>query len=69
MRVSAAEALLLGAKPSRELIMAASGEATKLADPSADLRGSVAFKKAMSGVLVGRALVSALEHLGVGGLR
>lgn len=69
LRVVQAESLLRGQKPTKELILAASEEARKLADPSADARGSVSYKKAMSGVLVGRALVAALERLGVEGLR
>jgi aerobic carbon-monoxide dehydrogenase medium subunit len=69
MRVTAAEKLLVGNKPSKDLIAAAAREAEKLADPSADNRGSVEYKKAMAGVLVRRALTSAFERLGVGGLK
>jgi carbon-monoxide dehydrogenase medium subunit len=69
LRVAEAEKLLQGAKPSKELIRAAADAARKLADPVADNRGSVDFKKDMAGVLVGRALVAALERLGVGGLK
>lgn len=69
MRVAAAEKLLVGNKPSKDLIAAAAREAEKLADPSADNRGSVEYKKAMAGVLVRRALTSAFERLGVGGLK
>ena len=43
--------------------------ARKAADPVADQRGGVDFKKDMAGVLVGRALVATLERLGVEGLR
>ena len=68
LRVAAAEKLLAGAKPSKDLIAAAAREAEKAADPTADNRGSVAYKKAMAGVLVGRALVSTFERLGVKGL-
>jgi aerobic carbon-monoxide dehydrogenase medium subunit len=68
-RVTAAEDLLLGALPTRELLRAAADAARAAADPAADTRGSVAFKKDMAGVLVGRALVTALERLGVEGLR
>ncbi|MDB5041673.1 MAG: hypothetical protein JWN27_2399 [Candidatus Eremiobacteraeota bacterium] len=68
-RVAAAEALLRGEKPTRELIRAAADEAAKIADPAADTRGSVAYKKAMAGVLVGRALVRACERLGIEGVR
>ncbi len=69
LRVSAAEKLLKGAKPSKDLIAAAVREAEKIADPSPDNRGSADYKKAMAGVLVGRALRTALERLGVGGLQ
>ncbi|HEY5094873.1 MAG TPA: xanthine dehydrogenase family protein subunit M [Candidatus Eremiobacteraceae bacterium] len=69
MRVAAAEKLLKGAKPTKELIRAAAEEATKIADPTADNRGSVEFKKAMSGVLLRRALEATFERLGVGGLK
>jgi aerobic carbon-monoxide dehydrogenase medium subunit len=68
LRVSAAEKLLVGQKPSKDLIAAAAREAEKLADPTADNRGSVAYKKAMAGVLVARALTTTLQRLGVKGL-
>jgi aerobic carbon-monoxide dehydrogenase medium subunit len=68
-RVADAELMLHGSKPSKELIRAAADAARKIADPVADNRGSVEFKKDMAGVLVGRALVAALERLGVGGLK
>jgi len=69
MRVAEAEKILNGAKPSKELIAQAMREAEKLADPNADNRGSVEYKKAMAGVLTGRAIAAALERLGVGGMR
>jgi carbon-monoxide dehydrogenase medium subunit len=69
LRVAEAEKLLQGAKPSKDLIRAAADAARKIADPVADNRGSVDFKKDMAGVLVGRALIAALERLGVGGLK
>ncbi|HEY2473361.1 MAG TPA: xanthine dehydrogenase family protein subunit M [Candidatus Cybelea sp.] len=69
LRVAAAEKLLTGAKPSKELIAQAMREAEKIADPNPDNRGSAEFKKAMAGVLTGRAITAALERLGVGGLR
>lgn len=68
LRVSEAEKLLVGQKPSKDLVAAAMREAEKLADPTADNRGSVQYKKAMAGVLVGRALTTTLERLGVKGL-
>jgi carbon-monoxide dehydrogenase medium subunit len=69
LRVGAAEQLLKGQKPGTDAIASAAREAEKLADPTPDNRGSVEYKKAMAGVLVRRALVTALERLGVGGLQ
>jgi carbon-monoxide dehydrogenase medium subunit len=69
MRVRDAEQLLQGATPTKDLIRAAADAARKLADPVADNRGSVEFKKDMAGVLVRRALVAALGRLGVEGLQ
>jgi len=63
MRVSEAERILNGARPSAELFRAAAAEAEKLADPSADTRGDVEYKKAMAGVLVRRGLAATLERL------
>ena len=68
LRVAEGENLLQGAKPTKEVIRAAADAARNIADPVADNRGSVDFKKDMAGVLVGRALVAALKRLGVGGL-
>jgi carbon-monoxide dehydrogenase medium subunit len=68
LRVVAAEKLLTGAKPSKDLIAAAAREAEKTADPTPDNRGSVQYKKAMAGVLVARALATTFERLGVKGL-
>jgi carbon-monoxide dehydrogenase medium subunit len=68
-RVADAEGALRGNKPTKDAIRAAADAARKIADPVADTRGSVEFKKDMAGVLVGRALLAAFERLGVGGLR
>jgi carbon-monoxide dehydrogenase medium subunit len=68
-RVADAESALLGIKPTKDAIRAAADAARKIADPVADPRGSVEFKKDMAGVLVRRALVAAFERLGVGGLQ
>ena len=68
LRVTAGEALLRGQKPTRDLVRAAADEAAKAADPAADARGSAEYKKAMAGVLVGRALASACAQLGIGGM-
>ena len=69
MRVADAELLLVGAKPTKELIRAAGDAARKIADPVADNRGSVEYKQDMAGVLVERAILAALGRLGVEGLR
>ncbi len=68
-RVAAAEALLRGQQPTRELVRAAADAARAAADPVADTRGTVDFKKDMAGVLVSRALLATLARLGIEGLR
>jgi aerobic carbon-monoxide dehydrogenase medium subunit len=65
MRVVAAEAMLVGQKPTLELIKAAAAEAPKIASPNADQRGSAEYKKDMTRVLVGRGIREALQRLGV----
>ena len=65
VRVNEAEQLLVGQKPSQELIRAASNAASKLSAPQADLRGTVEYKKNLAGVLVARGLRQALTRLGV----
>jgi aerobic carbon-monoxide dehydrogenase medium subunit len=65
MRVTAAEAMLVGHKPSLELLRAAAEEAPKIATPNADARGSAEYKKDMARVLVLRGLQQSLERLGV----
>lgn len=65
MRVAAAEAMLVGQKPTLELIKAAAAEAPKIASPNADQRGSSEYKKDMTRVLVGRGIREALQRLGV----
>jgi carbon-monoxide dehydrogenase medium subunit len=65
VRVDAAEKLLLGQKPSAELIRAASNAAWERSSPQADLRGTVEYKKHLAGVLVARGLRQALARLGV----
>jgi carbon-monoxide dehydrogenase medium subunit len=69
LRVSEAERLLRGARPSDDAVRAAGEEAKKLADPVADMRGSAEFKKEMAAVLVRRALRRALDRLDAGGSR
>jgi CO/xanthine dehydrogenase FAD-binding subunit len=55
--------------PSAEAIAAAADAAREAADPSADTRGSVEYKKEMAAVLVRRALLATFARLGVEGLR
>jgi len=64
-RVDEAERLLAGQKPTAELIRAAADAASKKSAPQADLRGTVAYKKNLAGVLVARGLRQALARLGV----
>jgi carbon-monoxide dehydrogenase medium subunit len=65
VRVSEAEQLLVGQKPSSELIGAAAEAAWKRSSPQADLRGTVDYKKQLARVLVARGLRQALTRLGV----
>ncbi len=61
LRGMAAEALLSGQRLSESLLQAA-GEAVKgVVDPLSDHRGSAAYKREMTGVMVGRALTHAWE--------
>jgi len=66
-RVAEAERVLRGAVPGEDVLRAAAEAARAAAEPSEDNRGSVEFKQTLAGVLVGRALRTALERLGVGG--
>ena len=65
VRVDEAERLLVGQKPGADLIRAAAAAAAKKSAPQGDLRGSVAYKKNLAGVLVARGLRQAFERLGV----
>jgi carbon-monoxide dehydrogenase medium subunit len=65
VRVDEVEKLLIGQKPSADLIRAASDAAFTRSAPQADLRGSVQFKKHLAGVLVARGLRQAFSRLGV----
>jgi carbon-monoxide dehydrogenase medium subunit len=65
VRVDEAERLLVGQRPGAELIRAAAAAAAKKSAPQADLRGSVAYKKNLAGVLVARGLRQAFGRLGV----
>lgn len=68
LRVERAEELFVGAAPTSGMVRAAMDLARETADPVADNRGSVQYKREMAAVLVGRALRKTLERLGVGGL-
>lgn len=61
-RVPAAERMLVGQKPSPDLLRAAAETAEDLADPVSDGRGSASYKKQMVPVFVRRALEKALER-------
>ena len=61
MRARSAEALLAGEGLS-ESVLRAAGEAAKTAvDPLSDHRGSAAYKREMTAIMVGRALTQAWE--------
>ncbi|MEM3637580.1 MAG: glyceraldehyde dehydrogenase subunit beta [Conexivisphaerales archaeon] len=66
-RATEAEKLLIGKKPSDELIEEASKLASEQSEPTADLRGSVEFKKEMVRVFTKRAVKKALSRAGWGG--
>jgi len=68
-RVVEAERALVGAKPSNAAIAAAMEAARNAADPIADTRGTVIFKKQMAGVLVERALRKTFARLGLEDVR
>jgi carbon-monoxide dehydrogenase medium subunit len=65
VRVDEAERLLAGQRPGTDTIRAAADAAARKSAPQADLRGSVAYKKNLAGVLVARGLRQALGRLGV----
>ena len=65
VRVTEAETILAGQKPSADLLRAAGDAASRQSTPQADLRGSIAYKKHLAGVLVTRGLRQALARLEV----
>lgn len=69
LRVTEAERILIGSVPTAGAIRAAMDAARQIADPVADNRGSVEYKREMAAVLTGRALVKTFERLGVGGMQ
>jgi len=65
LRATDAEKILVGQKPSRDLIEEAAKAAAAMTDPSSDLRGSAEYKREMARVFTKRALYRALERAGV----
>jgi carbon-monoxide dehydrogenase medium subunit len=61
LRAAKAEALLRGGKPDERLLRAAGEAAQEEVDPLTDHRGSAAYKREMTAVMVGRALTQAWE--------
>jgi carbon-monoxide dehydrogenase medium subunit len=61
LRAPAAEALLAGQRPGDELFRAAGEAARGAVDPLGDHRGSAEYKRAMTAVMVGRALGQAWQ--------
>ncbi|HEX9668858.1 MAG TPA: xanthine dehydrogenase family protein subunit M [Thermoanaerobaculia bacterium] len=62
VRAADAEAFLTGKAPSPEVVAEAARRAAAAASPSADRRGSVAYKREMARVLTARAIERALER-------
>jgi carbon-monoxide dehydrogenase medium subunit len=66
IRAERAEASVVGRRPDADAIKRASELAAEAAQPSADLRGSVEYKKDLVRVLTARALRRAVERAGGG---
>ena len=64
IRASAAEEALRGRLPDGDAVAAAAAEAAAAADPVADRRGSVEYKRNMARVLTARAIRQALQRAG-----
>ncbi|MEM1965332.1 MAG: xanthine dehydrogenase family protein subunit M [Candidatus Caldarchaeum sp.] len=64
-RATDAEKILLGQKPSKDLIEEAAKAAAAMSDPSSDLRGSAEYKREMARVFTRRSLNKAFERAGV----
>ncbi len=62
LRAREAEDLLKGQKSTPELLEAVGAAARQLTDPVSDSRGSAQYKRAMTGVFVGRAIDQAWER-------
>jgi carbon-monoxide dehydrogenase medium subunit len=65
LRVNKGEDMLIGQKLSRELIRAVAAEASAIANPMSDGRGSAEYKKQVVGVLVARGIMQSAERLGL----
>jgi carbon-monoxide dehydrogenase medium subunit len=61
LRATEAERVLVGERPSAELLARAGQAASKQADPLADVDGTVDYKRRVAGVFTTRALARALE--------
>jgi carbon-monoxide dehydrogenase medium subunit len=61
IRAAAAEELLKGKQPSADLIAEAARQAAAAANPGADRRGAVGYKREMARVLTARALQRAIQ--------
>ena len=65
LRVAKGEDILKGQRVTKDLLRAVAAEASAIADPTSDGRGSASYKKDVVGTLVGRAITRALGNLGV----
>jgi len=63
-RLPDAEAVLVGEEPVRELLEHAAAVAAAAVDPATDMHASAGYRRAMTGVLVRRALLSAVAEAG-----
>ncbi|MEA2385487.1 MAG: aerobic carbon-monoxide dehydrogenase medium subunit [Solirubrobacteraceae bacterium] len=61
LRATEAERVLVGERPSAELLQRAGQAAARQADPLADVDGTVDYKRRVTGVFTARALARALE--------
>ena len=62
IRATKAEAVLKGRRPGDDLLSEAGEKASKMSDPSSDLRGDAAYKREMVKVVVKRALKQSIER-------
>lgn len=64
-KATEAEEVLIGQRPTRELVEKAAETAAAMSDPMSDLQGSAEYKREMAKVFTRRALNKALERAGV----